>query len=121
MKKLQAAPIGQRIGQIMARAGITQNGLADYLSISQPAVSLYLQGRLPPADVLLKIAKLGNTTIEWILTGEASVSKKITQIKEEKIAYGSEVVLFELWRQLPENLKKSFLNLLKQVVENSRV
>lgn len=120
MKKYQATAVGQRIKQIMERAGITQKGLADYLNISQPAISLYLQGRVPPADVLWRIAKLGNTTVEWILTGEIAPTQKVIQIKEEKITYGPQVILHELWLQLPENLRQAFLNLLKQVVEYSK-
>lgn len=104
----------------MKRAGITQKGLADYLNISQPAVSLYLQGRLPPADVLFKIAKLGNTTVEWILTGETTPSQRAIQVKEERIAYGSEIVLYELWQQVPENIRQAFLSLMKQVVAHSK-
>lgn len=120
MKKPPTPQVAQRIKQIMKWSGITQKGLADYLNISQPAISLYLQGRVPPADVLLKIAKLGNTTVEWILTGETGPSGKTIQIKEERITYGSEIVLYELWRQLPENLRQAFLNLLKHVVEHSK-
>jgi len=120
MKKSNAPQVAERITQIMKWSEITQKVLADYLNISQPAVSLYLQGRMPPADVLLKIAKLGDTTVEWILTGESTPSKRTVHVKEEKIAYGSEVVLYELWRQLPGNIRQAFLNLLKQVVVHSK-
>ncbi len=119
MKQVERLQVSMRIQQVMKRVGITQKGLADYLNISQPAVSLYLQGRIPPADVLLKIARLGNTTIEWILTGQTELSKKIFKIEEKKIGYGSEFDLHELWSQLPDNIRVAFLNLLKQFVEHS--
>jgi transcriptional regulator with XRE-family HTH domain len=120
MKQLDKIQMSERIQQIMKRVGITQKGLADYLNISQPAISLYLQGRVPPADVLLKIARLGDTTIEWILTGETDQSKRIFKIGEEKIVFGSDHVLHELWNQLPENTRHTFITLLKQFVERAQ-
>lgn len=121
MKQLDKIQMSERIQQIMKRVGITQKGLADYLNISQPAISLYLQGRMPPADVLLKIARLGDTTIEWILSGEIEPIKKIYKINEQTFAYGSEHLLHELWNQLPNNVRQTFLNLLKQFVEQSKM
>ena len=119
MKQSDKIQMSERIQQIMKRVGITQKGLADYLNISQPAISLYLQGRVPPADVLLKIARLGDTTIEWILTGETDQSKRIFKIREETIPYGSDHILYELWSQLPENTRQIFITLLKQFLEKS--
>lgn len=121
MKQLDKIQMSERIQQIMKRVGITQKGLADYLNISQPAISLYLQGRVPPADVLLKIARLGDTTIEWILTGEIEPTQKIYKIEDQTSVYGSQRILNELWSQLPDNVRQAFLNLLKQFVEQSKV
>lgn len=120
MKQLDKIQMSERIQQIMRRVGITQKGLADYLNISQPAISLYLQGRVPPADVLLKIARLGDTTIEWILSGEIEPTKKNYKIEEQTLVYSSERILHELWNQLPDHVRQAFLNLLKQIVEQSK-
>jgi hypothetical protein len=75
-----------------------------------------LQGRIPPADVLLKIAGLGGTTVEWILTG-ASESKEILKIEEQRAAYGSEILLFELWKKLPDNVRQTILKLLQHFAD----
>ena len=119
MKQLDKIQMSERIQQIMKNVGITQKGLANYLNISQPAISLYLQGRMPPADILLKIAQLGDTTVEWILTGETDSSPQILKIGEETTVYGSDRILHELWNQIPENTRHTFITLLKQFVENS--
>ena len=67
--------IGKRIRQIMGQLDVTQQELADLLGVSQPAISIYLKGRMPPPDVLLQIARLGGTTVEWILTGDKGPEK----------------------------------------------
>lgn len=117
MREIDRLQVSIRIKEIMKRVGITQKGLADYLSISQPAVSLYLQGRIPPADALLKIAELGGTTVEWILTGTREPSKDIIKIEEQRAVYGSDVILFELWKKLPDNVKQTVLRLLKHFAD----
>ena len=62
--------IFERINFIRLQLNLSQEQLALKLNISQPAVSKYLKTRIPPADVLLRLANFGQTTVEWILTGE---------------------------------------------------
>ena len=109
--------VAGRIREIMQKKGLTQKDLAEVLEISQPAVSLYLQGRMPPADVLYKLARLGNTSIEWLLTGtDASLSGSL--FREESPLYGNQHLLIKLWKQLPPTLQKDVLILLRHLVEN---
>ena len=50
---------------------LNQDKFAHKLAITQSMVSKYEKGEIiPPAQILLKIAKLGKTTIEGILEGE---------------------------------------------------
>jgi transcriptional regulator with XRE-family HTH domain len=113
MRNIDRLQVSKRIKEIMKTVGITQKGLADYLDISQPAVSLYLQGRIPPADVLLEIARLSGTTVEWMLTGTREPSMQGLKVEEQRTLYGSEFALFELWKQLPDNIKPTMLKLLQ--------
>ena len=52
---------------------LNQDKFARKLAITQSTVSRYEKGEvIPPGDILLKIAKLGKTTMEKILEGEKS-------------------------------------------------
>jgi len=66
---METKAITRRIEQIQKKAGLNQADLAAHLGVTQPAIHHYLQGRIPPAEVLLRLARLQETTIEWILTG----------------------------------------------------
>jgi len=110
--------VGSRIAMIMKKAGITQRQLADSLGISQPAVSLYLQGRLPPPDVLLKIARLGNTTMEWLLTGEGSPPSPATGVGEPTPSYFPHARLLTLWSALPPAIREDLLRLMQHLLDN---
>jgi len=63
---------GRRIKKIrVIDLDLNQKRFAKKLGVTQPMVSKYEKGEIiPPAQILLKIAKLGKTTIEGILEGE---------------------------------------------------
>jgi len=62
---------GRRIKKIrVIDLDLNQKQFAKKLGITQPMVSKYEKGEIiPPAQILLRIAKLGKTTIEGILEG----------------------------------------------------
>lgn len=84
--------VSGRIEIIRRQNHLTQDQLAAELKLSQAAVSKYLNNRIPSADALLKLARLGNTSIEWILTGEGHPGFSRQQphtVREPQAAYGS--------------------------------
>ena len=107
--------VSDRIREVMKQLNMTQNDLAESLGISQPAVSLYLQGRIPPADILYKIAQIGYTSIEWMLTGQDI--QKGYSVQEKKPLYGNQQTLLSLWKELPTNIQKDILTLIKHLTE----
>ena len=113
--------IAKRIREIMEELRVTQLQLADLLGVSQPAISLYLKGRIPPAEVLLQIAQLGETTVEWILTGDKKGGENPFAVKEKRAAYGNETALMILWKQLPENIQRDLLALMRHLLEKTKV
>ncbi|OGB68944.1 MAG: hypothetical protein A2Y94_02845 [Caldithrix sp. RBG_13_44_9] len=106
--------LAKRIREIMRKKNMTQQQLSTLLGISQPAVSLYLQGRMPPADVLYQIAQLDNTNVEWLLTGQEMGTPVV---KEKTAVYGDQYVLLKLWDRLPSSIQKDLLNLMRHVLE----
>ena len=92
--------IGSRIRKIRKEAGLRQRELAVLLGTSQSAIFKHERGAIPEPKRLLKLAKIGNTTIEWILTGKhwdngstekdrldpeiLSIAKALTYLDDEK-------------------------------------
>ena len=112
--------VKERIARIMKQAGITQQELAAHLGISQPAVSLYLQGRMPPPEVLLHIAQLGNTTVEWLLTGQESAPGGAAAVKEPAAVYLPHRRLLNLWQALPPAIRQDLLRLMQHLVDERK-
>ena len=62
--------LGARITALRKTAGWNQAELAQRLQISSSAVGMYEQGRREPsADMLVRIARVFNVSVDYLLTG----------------------------------------------------
>ena len=61
--------IGARIKRLRKDAGLRQWQLAEMIGATQPAIHMYERGVLPEPRRLMQLARIGGTTVEWILTG----------------------------------------------------
>ncbi len=69
MQDLDKAALGTRIRKIRTQAELRQWELARLLGTTQSAVHKYEHGVVPEPRRLVELARIGNTSIEWILTG----------------------------------------------------
>jgi transcriptional regulator with XRE-family HTH domain len=69
MRALDKAAMGRRIKEIRTEAGLRQWQLAERLGTTQSAVHKYEHGVVPEPRRLVELARVGQTTVEWILTG----------------------------------------------------
>lgn len=69
MLKLDKKAIGARVRLLRRARDLRQWQVAERIGTTQPAVHMYEQGVLPEPSRLLALARLGGTTVEWILTG----------------------------------------------------
>lgn len=111
---LNISEISQRIDIIRRQKGWTQEQLASALALSQPAVSKYLKERIPPAETLLRLAQIGNTTMEWILTGQKSYfyQDHEQQVSEKKESYDADILLSRKIAALPAELRKAVMTII---------
>lgn len=60
--------IGKRIRELRTEKGVTQRELASFLSLTPKMVSFYENNeRVPPADILIKLSKYFNVSIDYLL------------------------------------------------------
>jgi transcriptional regulator with XRE-family HTH domain len=69
MDEIDKQSMGLRIKQIRLQAGMRQWELARLLGTTQSAVHKYEHGVVPEPRRLLELARVGTTSIEWLLTG----------------------------------------------------
>lgn len=73
------SPFGYRLKE--AFQGAPNKEIAKRLGISNSAVTTYMLGRIPPAEMLIEISRLTSFSIHWLITGEGE--KLVNPIKEK--------------------------------------
>lgn len=100
--------IGQRIKNRRKELKITQTQIQQETSISSGNLSCIENGKyLPSAIALLELSKILDCSIDWILTGESSISENqtILETREETLLNG--------FRMLPEDEQKELIEILE--------
>jgi len=69
MQELNKEAMGGRIRQIRLGAKLRQWELAKLLGTTQSAVHKYEHGVVPEPRRLIELARIGGTSVEWVLTG----------------------------------------------------
>lgn len=111
----------QRLKQLMTQSGFSQEELADFLDISQPSVSNYLSGRIPPAEILYKMSRLFGVSMEFLLTGEHEQIKDEVKcgdlrVAEQRPSYGNPYQeVLEWFGRLDPEERKAILVILKKL------
>ena len=112
--ELNQKEINGRIGLLMQRLGKNQKQFAGLLGVTQPAVSKYLTVRIPPPAVLLKLARLTGTSIEWILCGDIFFTG--TRVAETESSYNPVQTTDDKISLLPVPLQKQVIALLDTLI-----
>lgn len=110
MTKINGNEVARRIDRMMHALNLNQKQLADHLQITQPAVSKYLQGRVPPAEILLHLSVLAGVSMEWILTGQTRPA--LTGVAEPSAVYEAATQLQKKLDRLPPRIKEDFDHLI---------
>ena len=111
--------ISKRINNIMYELGINQNQMAKMLNITQPAVSKYLKGRVPPPFILLHLAKLSGKSIEWILTGDTKFTSHLSIVSEKSTQYKDDKTIEEKIKLLPNEIRKNIESLIDSILNKN--
>jgi len=77
--------LGDRIMELRKIKNLSQQDVADKIKISRAQMNRYEnQAVQPPADVLNKLAKLFDTTVDYLING-ATEAKAKAQLKDSKV------------------------------------
>lgn len=109
----------ERLQKIMKEKGIKQADLARMTGISRGAISNYVLGRYEPkSDIINKFAKSLNCSEMWLWGYDVPVEREPTlPLNETNLTEGEEMLL-DLFRQIPEDAQKMYLEVLRASLKN---
>lgn len=81
MEKVSPQKVGERIRAV--RGNRTQEKFAKAIGVrKQNYISRYERGRIPSPELLVRIAKMGGVSIDWLLTGKGKGVKGQAGLKK---------------------------------------
>ncbi|KYG91232.1 hypothetical protein A0U40_15995 [[Bacillus] sp. KCTC 13219] len=115
---------GERLKIALKDAGYTQKKATESLGLSKNAITNYVAGRIPDAQILYKLARLCSVSMEWLLTGDDDYSTYPIQehyhIHEPSSYYAnSKVIGEELTPELSDAEQKLLISF-RQAVSNNK-
>ena len=103
---------GERMKSIREAKKLTQEKLARNIGVSASTIGMYEQNRREPdLETLKKIAKILNTSLDYLLNLEIFLDKKEKTQAGIRLS-GSETELIKLFRSVPEDLQRRTLDVL---------
>jgi transcriptional regulator with XRE-family HTH domain len=107
--------ISARITLLMSENGWTQAELARLLGVTQPAVSNYLTGRVPPATVIVQLADLAGCSTDWLLRGH----KTPATVMEATAGYATGNSTDLKLARLPAGIRSHIVALIDHLLKSS--
>lgn len=108
---------GERLKIALKSSGYTQSKITEELNLSKNAITNYVNGRLPKADILYNIAKTLNVSMEWLLTGiefESKFNDKKTSFNQNFIELNErELNVINLYRKLNNDTQRQIEGMLE--------
>jgi transcriptional regulator with XRE-family HTH domain len=110
---------GKRIEEALVIKGMTRTELCRLANVPKSSLSLYLSGAYEPRqDRIYNMAKVLNVSEAWLMGYDVPMAReKISSPKEQELTEG-EKLLLELFRQIPEDAQKMYLEVLRASLKN---
>lgn len=79
--------IDRRIKELRLSNGLTQKDLSDYLGLTPKMISFYELGqRVPPSDIILKLAEKFHVSTDYLLGKSDSTDKTSSYYYDDEVA-----------------------------------
>lgn len=109
-----------RLQEILKEKNIKQAELARMTGISRGAVSNYVLGRYEPkSDIINKFAKALNCSEMWLWGYDVPMRRQEISPDKQTLTEG-EKMLLDLFRQIPEDAQKMYLEVLRASLKNQQ-
>ena len=114
----RSATTSQRLIEAMNATHMKQADLARATGLSKGGISNYVMGRYEPkSDIISKLAKALNCSEMWLMGYDVPMERQQSTPDELKLTEG-EKMLLDLFRQIPEDAQKMYLEVLRAALKN---
>lgn len=109
----------KRLEQAMLAKGFTQAKLCKLANVPKSSLSLYLSGAYEPKqDRIFDMAKVLNVSEAWLMGYDVSMDREVANAPDEIKLTEGEKLLLDLFRQIPDDAQKMYLEVLRAALKN---
>lgn len=103
---------GERLKEEIEYNGLLQKEVASMAGIKKRALDMYLgnQNSMPPADVAVRIARVLNVTVEYLVTGSEN--------EPDRSAAGVYGAVVKDLRSLPKEIRENLISTIRSIRRN---
>ena len=118
MYKERTETSGVRIARALKIRGMKQSELCKLANVPKSSLSLYLSGAYEPKqDRIFDMARALNVNEAWLMGYDVPMEKEQSLPQPQTLTEG-ETMLLELFRQIPEDAQKMYLEVLRASLKN---
>lgn len=99
---------GSRLEQCMKQSGYTNKILTEEIQLSKNAIGNYKSNNVPNAMILLKLSQKLGVSMEYLLTGETTEQRKLSENEKE---------LIDNFSLLPEREQIKFIGKIEDIAK----
>jgi transcriptional regulator with XRE-family HTH domain len=77
--------LSQRIREMRMTLQLKQSELGDRLGVASQAVSQWERDKLPTIDNLRELARIGSTTLDWLLEGRDRFPERLAMMTDSEL------------------------------------
>lgn len=119
MYKKRSESCGKRIQTALLLRGMKQADLCRRANVPKSSLSLYLSGAYEPKqDRIYDMAKALNVSEAWLMGYDVPMERKLESPSKDFSLSEGEKMLLALFRQIPEDAQKMYLEVLRASLKN---
>lgn len=105
---------GKRIETALVIKGMTRTELCRLANVPKSSLSLYLSGAYEPKqDRIYAMAKVLNVSEAWLMGYDVPMEREKVISPDEQMLTEGEKLLLDLFRQIPDDAQKMYLEVLR--------
>lgn len=112
---------GDRVRMLLLNRRVTGRAVAKLLKVPEQQFSRYVHGTIPDAAILLKLARWGECSVDWLLTGHAATRARQGAPQEKPLSQENQLnEILEGLRRLDVTVQADLLELLAYADKGNR-
>ena len=103
MNKNKKSPLAEKLIALRTEKGMTQSQIAEAINIKRSTYAYYECATMPPADILKKLARLFDTTVDFLLGSQKAINRYSVEPIDSTLIFNQDDNLYNTYSTAGSN------------------